>query len=289
VSGDVEVVLPSAREHLDGTLALFDHHCAQAGGHSHAAAVRAFLAESPVSTKRDLSLKFDAYRATRGWGVTINDHHEPNLFARAASFAGGVPSVIDQLRARLPAARLTLGIGFDDPRAPPRWKFYFQEEPVGRGIARAGELAAWCAVALPPWLAADRTVGVATIDLPAGAPPRLKLYLGGKHAVDAAANTTDTAHALAVDLAARCPLPAAYHYLTIRLTTGAPPRIAINKIYDYTRGFTKPPDLDSSWTDALALSPRLARVTLAGVRVLPTATALEDDGGVDLYCAAWRC
>lgn len=310
-----EVRIPGPRAHRAGTLALLARFAALAGRPAALAPLAPLFgrahdlpAEVPVERR---TLKYDAYLAPNpaglAWGVAVADRHEEATFpARVAAFVAGLAAPYDLagaevLRARLPRAApaLCLAVGFDRPDAPPRLKLYLQEERWGEGLATRAELDAALGplgLALPDWLAPDRTIGVLTVEMLAGGGLRAKAYLGG-HGADALADGAPAeVRALAARMARVCPLPG-YHYVTVRLG-GERVRYAVNKIYNHVQlGFTERGGLDAAWAEVGALFAaagreeafaglRAALADLEGVRVVPTATALEADGA-DVYCGAW--
>ncbi|MCB9761442.1 MAG: hypothetical protein H6739_16485 [Alphaproteobacteria bacterium] len=322
MSVDHEVRIPPPRAHLAGTLALLERFEALAGGNPHAAALRRFLdrpeALPEAVPKQDNTLKYDAYIA-RGpaqlaWGVAVGDRYEgAAMRAPLAALLAALPGDYRMdaalaLGADLDGAApsLTVAAGFDHPQRPPRMKLYFQEDRWGAGVASAGALREALAVhapgcALPDWVPAERPVGVLTPELLPDGALGVKAYLGGASPQEAAEGAPPEAQALAAAMAARCPLTPGYYYLTLRMRPGTPHRYAINKIYDHVRlGFTRDAaELPAAWAELaelFAFAGRAAHLAalqgllgqLQGVRVVPTASALEDGGqSADLYCAAW--
>ncbi len=306
---------PGPRAHLAGTLALVDRFASLAGGHPELPRLRALLDRPDALPERVAAsadgLKYDAYLACgasgTAWGVTINDRHEPAaLRAALAPVAAAWGADLDRLRPLQAAlggdAVLTVAAGFDAPDRPPRLKLYLQEDRWGAGLASAEDVDALIeplGCALPAWIDPARRVGVVTLQFRGGV-ASAKAYLGAATAADAAAGSP--AEDLAARLAELCPLPG-FHYLTVRMDPGAPPRYAINKIYNPARiAFDEPRLWRVAWDEVGALFAAAGRAATfeaidavvrdlgrSGVAVAPTATAFEDGGrSADLYCAAWR-
>ncbi len=307
---------PSPRAHLDGTLALVERFAALAGGHPELPRLRALLdrpAALPEAVPpRRNALKYDAYLASgeagTAWGVTINDRYEPEALRAAlepVAAAWGAP--LDRLlplQAALADADpvLTVAAGFDAADRPPRLKLYLQEDRWGAGVASAGELTGLLeplGCRIPAWISHDRRIGVVTLQF-RGTEASAKAYLAGSTAALAAAGSP--AEDLADRFAALCPMPG-YYYLTLRMDPGAPPRYAINKIYNPAHiAFEQPRLWSIAWKEVRGLFAAAGRTDTfeaidavarelgrEGVAVVPTATAFEDDGrSADLYCAAWR-
>jgi hypothetical protein len=260
------------------------------------------------------SLKYDLY-LTRGpagavaWGATVNDRWEGQaLQVEVAGLAGAWGVDLEpyaRLRDALAGAgpALTVAVGFDDPARRPRLKLYLQEDVWGRGVATAGalrsllpSLVAGCE--LPAWIPRERPVGVLTVVLRGDGTAGLKAYLGGPGAPDAAAGAPDEVLALASRFEALCPLPRSWHYLTVRMDPGRPPRYAINKIYNHVQvGFEGEPGLlQRAWNEVDALFAASGRPPASelrgdgadGVRVVPTASAWEAGArSADVYCGSW--
>lgn len=316
MSPDEELRPPGPRAHLAGALALVDAVVAEVGDRPEVAAVRRFLdrpeALPPVTPPEAAGLKYDVYlaagRGGAGWGVAVSDRWEEGRMDDAvAALLAALPGAWDlpsalRLRAALGGGpSLVLAVGFDAADRPPRLKLYLQEERQGAGVTDAGTFRAvtrGLGPPLPAWIDDARRLGVVTVELHADGRLGLKAYLGGPDPLAPAAGAPADARALADALAAACPLLPAWWYLTVRLAD--PPRYAMNKIYNpvrlaFTRGGT---GLGPAWADVAALFARagraeaLARLRAAvdrpGLRVAPTATALEDGGrSADVYCAAW--
>lgn len=313
----------SPREHLAGTLALVERFAAQGGPAPGLEAVRAFLDrpealpdEVPVEQN---TLKYDAY-LTRGpagaaWGVAVGDRYEGAAMlgpVRALLAGLGGRWALDEALALREALRgaspaLTVAVGYDQPGAPPRVKLYLQEDRWGEGVAQAGALGALLAgraggCALPGWVPEDRAVGVLTVELLSGGGTRYKTYLGGPSAGALAEGGPEELRGLAQTLESVCDRVPGWYYATLRLRPGQPPGVAMNKIYDHMAlGFAgDAAALARAWDEVGALFARAGRLEalealrgelagLRGVRVVPTATALEASGrSVDLYCAAWQ-
>lgn len=313
---------PPPRAHLAGTLALVRRFAAWAGDPPELPALLALLdrpeALPDAVRPEDNSLKYDAY-LTRGpagpaWGVAVGDRYEgpamlPALRALLARLGGRYalePALA--LREALPGASpaLTVALGFDAPGRPPRVKLYLQEERWGEGVGLAGPLGALLAArpggaALPTWVAEDTPVGVLTVELGAEGQTRYKAYLGGPSPGALARGAPAELLDLAARLGSVCSGVKGWYYATLRLRPGAPPGLAINKIYDHMAlGFSgRPQALEAAWAEIAALFRGAGREAVLdqlhaaladepGLRVVPTATALEAEGrSVDLYCAAW--
>ena len=299
------VQAPPPRAHLAGTLTAVDR-----AGLTLPADARA-LFDRPQDLPEHVppeaaTLKYDLYltaAATRAWGATINNTWEPVAFRRALTrFLGDREAPVRRLAAALgnvPAT--TCGLGFDHPDRPPRVKVYLEEARWGRGLIGAARLRTLARdqldVEVPAWLA-DRALGVVTVELNPDGTTGLKLYPGGPTPASAAAGAPDTG-ALADLLTGTSPGPG-YYYLTVRLHPGAPPRLAMNKVYNVTQaGFTGDRGaVDAAWAEVSALFARAGQTAaleslrhrLAGpdLTLVPTATAVEDAGrSVDVYLAAW--
>jgi hypothetical protein len=314
--------MPPPRTHLAGTLALLACFDRLSGGHPRAGALLSFLdrpGDLPESVPPEKnSLKYDAY-LTRAhdrlaWGIAVCDRFEgekmfPHVVALAESLGGDYRlDAVAPFRDRLANLNpmLTVSVGFDHPEQPPRLKIYLQEANWGAGLcdaatlrALAAELAPGCE--LPDWIPADRRVGVLTVELlPSGA-IGLKAYLGGATPLLAAVGAPPSALALAADMAARSRLPGGWYYLTVRARPGQPNAYAINRIYNHVKtGFTHGgAHLRAAWLDVgrqfagagqrKAFGGLMCAIGgLRGVRVVPTATALEAGGrSADVYCGAW--
>jgi hypothetical protein len=316
------VEIPPPRAHLEGTLSLLSRFAQLSGGHLDMAPLLEFLDRPdalPASVSpEENSLKYDAYLA-RGlarvaWGVTVCDRFEgadmlPHVERLVARLRGDYRTdALEPFRARLAAATpmLTLGVAFDHPDRPPRLKFYLQEPAWGGGLTDGAGLRALAAAlapdcAPPAWLADAQPVGVVMLSLPPDGTLGLKAYVGAPTAAAAAAGAPMGARRMAADLAARSRLPGGWYYLTLRARPGQPADYAINRIYNHVQlGFTRGgARLRSAWLDVgrqfagagqrAAFGDLLRAVDgLRGVRVVPTATALEAGGtSADVYCGAW--
>jgi hypothetical protein len=305
-------VTPSA--HLAGTLALFDAIASLAGGHPQASRVRAFIDRAAPPGRRDDGLKYDAYLACGdavAWGITVNDRGEREPFKadleRLADDWGYDLGMLERwqrvLEPRHPV--LTAAFGFDAAVRAPRLKLYLQEDAWGRGLCRAGDLGALLAsvipgVTLPLWLKPERAIGVVCLVFePNGT--SAKIYCGGSGAIDAARGAPSEAQRLASDMAAACPLGDSFYYLTLRLAGERPPAYAINKIYNPMRLARAAAERDRALDDVAELfrlsacdepfaelRRMMSELEGRGVRVVPTATALERGSrSADVYLAAW--
>ncbi len=311
--------IPPPRSHLEGTLALLDVLERVTGGHRDVHRLRDWLGHPEalpveVASERN-SLKYDAYltrsREGSAWGLAVCDRYERGRLpwqdlveALGTSYR---LTLADDLLAALPApASTTLGVGFDRSDRLPRLKVYLQEERWGDGLVsadwmrrRLAELAP--VLALPDWMAPDQVLGVLTVEgLPDGS-NGVKVYVGGPTPAAAASGAPQPVQDLADQMTAASILPGGWYYLTVRLRPGQPHRYALNRIYNPVQlGFAEgPPTLEDAWADvarqfrvagqADALTElRAAFAACADVRVVPTATALEDGGrSVDVYVAAW--
>lgn len=300
---DVELVPPEPGAHQRGTLELLRSFEAIAGGHPHASALYAWL-ERPEAIGRnvlpkDYGLKYDAY-LTRGsstaWGVAVNDRYEgrASLEAATARLVSTLPGTYDFSEARRieecfghAGSSTTIAVGFDHPDRPPRLKVYLQEERWGEGIAPIGEIAD----RIPDWIDPDTRAGVVTLGLLADGSLRRKVYLGGPDPVGLVAGGPPEVQELGRAMAEASPMEDGYYYLTIRFDPGGW-RFAVNKIYNAVQlGFTRDgAGIEAAWADVRGLFERAgaALVQLPDLRVVPTATAIEDGGrSVDVYCAAW--
>lgn len=323
-----EVVAPGPRAHLAGTRRLLARFAALAAGQGHAGldpAVGALLGAAeglPERVAREgVALKFDTYLAPHpgglAWGVAVGDRWEAPAFADRAgrwlreTFGAEAAAAVDALAGALGAASgrspaRVVAVGFDAPGRPPRGKVYLQEDPWGEGVATAGVLRAalervapGCVV--PGWLDDARPVGVVALELLPVGGRGVKLYLGGATPVESAAGAPPEAGELARRLAEASPLPGGYAYLTVRLRPGEAPRYSANRIYNVTQAaFTRGGEgLGAVWADVGGLFAVAGRGEVLdalraglreepGLRVAPTATALDDTGGVDVYAAAWE-
>ncbi len=314
--------VPSPRAHLAGTLALIDAFERITGGHPQAADVRALLdrpGDLPAEvSSRDNTLKYDAYLArgasTNAWGIAVNDRWDADtlrpLITELAERWGYDLSPYHRLREAVRGASpaLTTSFGFDAADRRPRFKLYLQEDVWNTGVGSPRELASvleHCAPGcrFPSWLAADRSLGVITMQFHDDGQVSLKAYVGGASPGQAIGdNAPSDVHALADAMAQACPLADSWYYLTVRMVPGADHRYAINKIYNHVSiGFDdEGPSLDDAWADVGALFRRAGRKAafaelrsaadaLPGVRVVPTATALEHGAtSADVYCGAWQ-
>lgn len=300
------VLAPSPRAHLDGTLALL---AGLAGGPLPAGAL-AFLRrpdDLPAQVRaEDAGLKYDVYATARpgagAWGVTSNDRWEPAPWARALDALLATHGVdrrlYDALRGALGAVpATTLGLGVDRPGAPPRFKLYLKEARWNDGLVDAARLRALLApfdLEVPDWLG-DRPLGVVAVEAWPDGSAGVKLYPGGSSPTEAAAGAPGVA---ALVDAAPDALPG-WWYLTVRLRPGAPPRVALNKIYDVVQlALVEGADPGPAWDELEALFARVgqsaalgrtrALAEAPGRRVVPTAFAVEDEAtSADVYLAAW--
>lgn len=309
----------SPRRHLGGTLELLKRLGALGRDHRALPAVLRLLGRpaphAPAAPSAP-ALKYDVYAAfsagSSAWGVTVNDSHEPEAWLlEVERWVGELGARyaferVRRARGGLPASwGHTFSIGFDDPREPPRLKLYVQEQRWNSGELDAAGVLSWMrsldpGVALPAWVAPERTVGVVAVDLFASGALRFKLYLGGDTGAAAARGAPPEVQELAQRLDRTCPLGGLWHYLTLRLTSGAEPGYTINKIYNPVGmlGDASGRQLAESWRDVerlfadagqgSALETLRAAFEAPNLYVAPTATALESGGGVDVYCAAWR-
>jgi len=310
------ICIPGPRDHLRGTLRVFDA-LAAAAPHPQAAALRAWLdrpAALPAAVpEEERTLKYDMYftQSTSGaaWGLAASDRYEGArwpLAALAAALGGFDLGPAERLRARLRAPGIPMGaaaVGFGDPASPPRLKLYLQEERWGDGLGPLPQLRAAVqaelGVAWPEWV--RDAPGVLTVEPRRGAPPLAKLYLGGAAARDPGPGAPPELPGLLRALDAACALPGGWTYLTVRLDpAGAPPRIALNHIYNHVQiGFKDGGvGLGAAWAEvrrlfagaghAAAFDALRGRVEGPGLRVVPSAVAVEDGGrSVDAYFAAW--
>ncbi len=310
--------IPGPRAHLAGTLRVFDA-LAAAAPHPRAAALRAWLdrpsalpAQVPAE---DRTLKYDMYFTQSpvgtAWGLAASDRYEGDRWpidALAAEMGGHPLGPARRLRARLraptpPAPMWAAAVGFGSPSAPPRLKLYLQEERWGAGLGPLPEVRAALAeelgVELPEWV--RDAPGVITVEPRIGAPALAKLYLGGAAARDPGPGAPAEVADLTRALDAACARPGGWTYLTVRLDPeGRPPRVALNHIYNHVQvGFKDGgAGLAPAWAEvrqlfagaghAAALDALRARVEAPGLRVVPSAVAVEDGGrSVDAYFAAW--
>lgn len=299
---------PPPRAHLDGTLRAAAHLAALAGGRVPAdvAALLDRPGDLPVALPPEApALKYDLYLTaapTPAWGLTINHNWEGASFDRAlARFlgprAGRVAGLVDALG---PIPATTCGIGFDRPGAPPRVKLYLEEAAWDRGLVDAATLrplaAARLGITVPDWLE-DRPLGVVSLELHPDGTTGLKLYPGGATPAAAAAGAPGVADL--VEILDRTSPGPGWYYLTVRLRPDAPPRLAMNKIVNVVQAaFGEGADETPVWDEvgrlfdaagqAEALRALRGRLTLPGLRVVPTAVAVEDGGrSVDVYVGAW--
>ncbi len=311
---------PAPHRHLSGTLALIER-IAGSDPHPCLQAVRELL-DRPQQLPKSLapeadSLKYDVYRCEgprlSAWGVTINDCHEQqSWFAEVERFATRLPGNYDWALARAlrdfapTGTRFTLGVGFDHPSRPPRLKLYVQEERWARSPLTATGVQRWLGEhlpgsVLPDWLEAERRIGVATLELLPDASKRFKVYVGAATALEAARGAPTEVQDLASAMANSSPLPGLFHYVTVRVAQNEPARYALNKIYNPVRIYsdTSGRAYADTWSDVERLFARGARASgqrlrelfgaPPGLYVVPTASALEDEGrSADVYCAAWR-
>lgn len=313
--------IPPPRAHLQGTLALLDALATISGGHPHADRVRDWLVRPhdlpPTVAPEQNSLKYDLYLTRQGdqtrWGLTICDRYEARRLpwrALAAQLGGvyrtdGLQTLIDGL-AGDPA--LTLSLGFDHPTAPPRLKLYLQEERWDTGVGTASRVSTLLETvvpgcALPDWVPADRAVGVVSLECRPSGENGFKVYLGGATPQAATAGAPPEAQALARAMAGCSTLGDGWYYLTLRLRPGEPVGYALNRIYNTVQlGFAGGGrGLDPAWDDVGRQFARAGRQDafaaltsvvrhVPGVRVVPTATALEHGcASADVYFAGWAC
>ncbi len=317
--------LPSPRAHLAATLRLVDALAARAGGSSAwpgGELVREALARPfslPASVRPDLNgMKYDAYvtegPAGAAWGVAFNDRWEGRaIWATVDRLATDLPGEYDldwltALRRAVPSTSVTVSVGFDRAGEAPRLKLYLQEADWSEGVLSAGafgelgeELRRGCV--LPAVVPADQPLGVLTVVLRPDGSGGLKAYVGGETAVGAASalgGTSSEVDSLAAGMAAACPSGPAWHYLTIRMEAGEPPRYAMNRIWEHVRtGFGDAGALDEAWSEVGQLFARAGRQgafeelrrlrqELGDLRIVPTAAAIEKSGtSADAYLAAW--
>jgi hypothetical protein len=313
------LVIPTPRSHLLGTLRLVDVFEALTGAEPALVALRRFVdrPEALPSWVRpeENSLKYDAYltRHAQGfaWGLSTCDRYDDVLpLIELIEGIGGryrpeaVRALEHALAGSVPPMQ-AVAVGFDRPGVAPRIKVYFQEARWGEGIGTAAAVQAALAVAapgccMPAWVADDRPVGVVTIELRPDARITAKAYLGGASPEAAAGDAPAEARALARTMAEVSTLPGGYFYLTLRLDPERPCRYAMNRIYNHVQlGFADGgAGLDAGWADvarqfecagqAAALHDLRARVGAPDLRVVPTASALEDEArSADVYFAAW--
>ena len=305
--------MPSPRAHLRGTRRAW---AVLAGSEGPAGVVGRWLdrpeALPAAVPPAENTLKYDLYLADGpagpAHGLAVADRWEEGNFpvsALLSALGGGYAlDAAAALRARLSAGAMqTLALGFDRPGAPPRAKLYLQEAVWGAGLGPPGAVEDALRAVLPGLPAAPPLpgpVGVVTVEAPAGAAPRAKLYVGGADPRALAVGLGAETAALAAGIAAACTHPGGHWYLTVRLGAGQPVRTALNHIYNHVQdGFRdRGAGLAAAWDDVerqvagTALAPRLAalRRTLdgeGGLRLVPTATAWEPGGGRDVYFGAW--
>lgn len=318
---DVAVVIPGPRAHLLGTRRLLARFAALSGATLDPSLVALLGAPEALPESvppEQQGLKYDAYLSPGpsgvAWGVAIGDRWEGEVFRRrAAAWVAALP-----VRYRLDAGlafgaalagaspAFTLAVGYDAPGRPPRVKLYFQEERWLAGVCTAGELQALLprlapGCVLPAWVAADRAVGVVTVELLGDGGLGVKAYLGGPTATACADGGPPEALALAATLDTASPAPGGWSYLTIRMRPDEPTRYSANKIYNHVQvGFTRGGEgIPAAWADVGGLfavagqAATLARLRadlagIAGLRVVPTASALDAGGRqADVYCGAW--
>ena len=306
-----EVIAPGPRAHLAGTLLLVE---AFRDPHPDAAALVALLNRPgvlPTQVDREQhAVKYDCYVArgdSSAWGVTLNDRYEgaQSLGAATRAFIDALDGAYDlaQVTAAQTAfggATSTVAIGFDSSDRPPRIKVYLQEDRWGEGVTTLRDFAAQTGAACPPWLDPGTEIGVVTVGLTADGRAALKAYIGGPSPIDLTAAGPAEVVALGAAMAESSPMADGWYYLTIRFD-GDGWRYAMNKVYNVVQiGWTLDGQrIPAAWVDVASLferagqTPELtalrARIdALEGVRVIPTATAIEDGGrSVDVYCAAW--
>lgn len=314
--------LPGPRAHLAGTRALVERLLSLAGGHPQAGALLRLLDREEALPEavpfEENSLKYDVWLTSapgsRAFGVAVSDRYEGEAMLPALErLLSELPARYDweaflRLRDALwrPGTSLVCGVGFADPASPPRVKLYVQEERWAEGIARREELRRLAAricpgARIPEWLPRERPIGVVAMDLVPGGGVRLRAYLGGDSPEAAARGAPDEARALARIMAEACPHRPGWYYLTVRMDPDGGHRYAVNKIYSHVDlGFSYGGALlELGWRDVGRLFRAAGREealgalraelsTVPGVRVVPTATALEDGGrSADVYCAGW--
>jgi len=314
MSGSTEgppVVAPGPRAHLAGTLALLE---AFRSPHPDADALWGLL-DRPERLPEQVppekhAVKYDCYVA-RGdktaWGVTLNDRFEgpQSLGAATRAFIDRLdgdydPSHIAAAQSAFRGATSTVAVGFDDPVQPPRIKVYIQEDRWGEGVTNLATFAKETGSALPAWLDAETVVGVVTVGLRSDGSSALKAYIGGPSPTALTQSAPEEVRMLGAAMAEASPMGNAWYYLTIRFDGGSW-RYAMNKIYNTVQiGWTRDGEaIPRAWDDVASLFDRAGRAdalaelrgrvdALAGIRVVPTATAIEDGGtSADVYCAAW--
>ncbi len=300
--------------HLGASMAVFDAVGRAAHGHPRAAEVRAWLTRTrPLLEVVGRGLKYDAYfvasAARPRWGVTMNDLGERGeLLSRVAPLAqswGYDLAVYHHLRARLGSEPgLTVAFGFDDPGRLPRLKLYVQEDRWGDSVCSVGDLRRILDeldfdVALPAWLVDRRPVGVVTLDT-TDEGQTLKVYLGGKTALDAAHGAPAEILEQARCVTNTCPLAPSYHYLTLRLSSSSARRFSVNKIYNVVHlAEGDESNILAVWREVNALFQLAGRAAefqsllaafapLEHIRIVPTAIAIEDGGhAADVYCTGY--
>lgn len=313
---DVELIPPRPGAHQAGTVRLLRVFADLAGTPARAGLLTDWV-ERPEAAgegvdRRHYGLKYDAYltRSDAGvaWGVAVNDRYEGRASLERATerLIARLPGDYDLAAARAieqrfghPGASTTIAVGFDRPDRPPRLKVYLQEESWDAGLATLGELAEHTGARLPDWLPAHTRAGVATVGLLPDGTLRLKAYVGGPDPVALVAGAPAGVQGLGRSMATASPAPDGWYYLTIRFDPDGW-RFAVNKIYNAVQlGFTRDgAGIDGAWDDVAGLfeaagqGPTLAALRRAlppGLRVVPTATAVEDGGrSVDVYCGAWE-
>ena len=298
--------LPSPRSpaaHLAGTRALLSALARVAGAGALDPRIDALLGDPAGLPAVGEGLKYDAYMTSApdglAWGFTINSRWEGEVaLSRFGTFAHALRAdyAWDGVEPfwRRSGGVLTLGVGFDRPGAPPRLKLYAQEDVWGAGLVEREAAEAQVGAPLPAWW--GPRVDVLTLELMPGGATRWKAYRGAASAEAAAAGGPPAVVDLAERIGRFSPLGPAWYYLTARL--GETTRFAMNKVYAHgavhaARGGA------AAWRDTAALfasagaTPRLEALlrevlALRGVKVVPTATALEGGGrSADVYCAAW--
>jgi len=293
---------PGPRAHLRGTRALLAALQQHVGASLDLDALLGAEADLPEAPPPDRDgLKYDAYltrsAAGWGWGLTVNDRFEGARFwPRIERFVQALGDYdlgpAHALSAALGSdAVRTVGLGFD-PGRPPRVKLYVQEDAWGAGLQSVPDLP------LPAW-ARGRRVDVVTVDVLQGGTTRQRVYVGGPTPHASAAGAPAEVQRLADTMAQACPLGPGWYYTTIRLDD--PPRYAVNKIYDHTRiGFARRGLANgAAWAEVRAAFAAMGQAEhgdalqairrgLPGVRVVPTASALDHAGdSVDIYMGAW--
>ena len=263
------------------------------------------------SSEGDDGIKYDLYYNHRpgrsAWGLTISDLYEEAYLEDVRRWMLlHLPAV--QVERLLSLASLkdgrtghVLAVGQREGSLLPKIKFYLQENQWDASGLTAGRLAAVTGplgIVIPSWIG---RIGVAALSAHPDGSTELKLYIGVSPGGEGALPARLQELSRRMDVLS----PAdgdVKRYATVRLFPGREPSYSVNKIYNTLRlGFHAGlSEQKAAWADVSGLfqgagereafqALRQRLLSTRGLLVLPTATAIDEEGGgVDLYLAGWE-